>query len=87
LKNLRLRFGKALSAIMLALMEKLAIFKSGFQMQSIAVNTGLRGGNKLGPGGRCSLVAMQGLAIRAEHGELTALIHEGGFLGVAFAVG
>jgi hypothetical protein len=44
LKNLRLRFAKALSAIMLALMEQLAISKSGFQMQNIAVNKGLRGG-------------------------------------------
>jgi hypothetical protein len=40
LKNLRLRFAKALSAIMLAWMEKLAIFKSGFRMQNIAVNAG-----------------------------------------------
>jgi hypothetical protein len=30
---------------MLASMEKPAIFKSGFQMQNIAVNIGLRGGN------------------------------------------
>jgi hypothetical protein len=52
LKNLRLRFAKALSATMLASMETQAIFKSGFQMQNIEVNTGLRGGDK--PGTRTS---------------------------------
>jgi hypothetical protein len=54
LKYLRLRFAKALSAIMLASMEKVPIFKSGIQMQNIAFNIGLRGG------------ANQGLAHAAE---------------------
>jgi hypothetical protein len=59
LKNLRLRFAKALSAIMLASIGKLAIFKSGFQMQNIAVNKGLRGGDNRGRGSRCSQRAAQ----------------------------
>jgi hypothetical protein len=39
-----------LSAIMLASMEKLAIFKSGFQMQDIEVNVGLKGCGQPGAG-------------------------------------
>jgi hypothetical protein len=51
LKNLRLRFAKALSAIMFASIGKLAIFKSGFQMRNIGINTGLRGGGDRAPAG------------------------------------
>jgi len=54
---------------MLASMEKLAIFKSGFQMQNIEVNTGLRGGGNWCAG--LALVAKGGVAaIPAKHGEL-----------------
>jgi predicted membrane metal-binding protein len=70
LKNLRLRFAKTLSAILLASMETLAIFKSGFQMQNFGVNAGLRGGSNWGPGSRWSQRATQRLAMPGRHGEL-----------------
>jgi len=55
---------------MLASMEKLAIFKSGIQMQNIEVNIGLRGGDNRRANSLGLLGATQRLAIAVRPGEL-----------------